>query len=157
MHIHFKKSYFLCFIWNLLLQKCENCPDFLHFCWIIEEEPYAFFLCFGNIFCQTLIYFLSWQDLPLFAPLTWRPNQLRLLTFNLQLYCGKKCPNLIWYCYSVLIQIKGTIKEITINYGGSEGHLALLDTGCFYPVTIISLILILTYQLGDFRHNWSES
>ena len=43
-HIHFKKSYFLCFIWNSLFQKCENCPDFLHFCWIIEEEPYAFFM-----------------------------------------------------------------------------------------------------------------
>ena len=61
------------FYLKFITPKCENCPEFLHFCWIIEEEPYAFSmfwkyfltnLDFGYIFCH-----LGWQDLPLFAPL----------------------------------------------------------------------------------------
>ena len=89
MRIYFKKSYFLCFIWNLLLQKCENCPDFLHFCWIIEEEPYAFSmfwkyflpnLDFGYIFCH-----LGWQDLPLFASLLkWEVSNINFLLPGLE-------------------------------------------------------------------------
>ena len=65
MHIHSKKSYILCFIQNSLLQKCENSPDFLHFCWITEEEPYAL-----SMFWKYLLPNLDFgQDLPLFAPL----------------------------------------------------------------------------------------
>ena len=115
MHIHSKKSYFLCFIWNLLLQNCENSPDFLHFCWIIEEEPYDFFMFWkyflpnldlGYNFCH-----LGWQDLPLFAPLHTKPNLVNLWNYwtkstNLQniIYQAKclKCKepnilNLIFY------------------------------------------------------------
>ena len=108
MRIHFNKFYFLCCIWNLLLQKCENCPDFLHFCWIIEEEPYAFSmfwkyflpnLDFGYIFCH-----LGWQDSPLFAPLATTLNNNNIIIVTISQPClGQffylQSQNLAWWYF----------------------------------------------------------